>query len=381
LNILFVDQFSEVGGGQLCLLDVLDEVRNLGWRATLVVPGTGPMVAMSRARGIDVVAVPAGSSGSTGVNAARYVQQLAVQKQTICEVLGSQPFDVVYVNGPRMLPAIAGLKARPPVIFHAHNRPVSVLARTVACRAIRSTQAAVIACCRFIADVYSRCTSRDRLHVVYNGVAEIPFRERRFSGRLRIGMIGRVEPEKGQLTFVDAARALLEAGADCEFVMCGDPGPSATRYAARVRAAAEGLPVEHVPWQTGIAGLLDTLDMVVLPSSNEGLPRVVLEAFSAGVPVISFPTGGIPEIVEDGVSGYLVHERSARGLATRLLEIFGERRSGLAAIAATARARWESGHDALQYRRAVTDIIARVATGTGLEAQTERQLTRKAWMR
>jgi len=60
-------------------------------------------------------------------------------------------------------------------------------------------------------------------------------------------------------------------------------------------------------------------DIFVLPSYNEGLPMSILEAGSFGLPVISTPVGGIPEVIEDGVNGYLIEPGDIEALKDRLL--------------------------------------------------------------
>ena len=66
--------------------------------------------------------------------------------------------------------------------------------------------------------------------------------------------------------------------------------------------------------------LLPSFDLLALPSFTEGMPNVVLEAFAAGVPVVSTAVGGAPEVVENGVSGFLVSAGDPTALAERIRE-------------------------------------------------------------
>ena len=88
------------------------------------------------------------------------------------------------------------------------------------------------------------------------------------------------------------------------------------RYAAQVRTDAEGLPVEFAGWVDDIYACMAQLDLLLVPSAgHEATTRVILEAFAAGLPVIAFASGGIPEVVDDGVTGLLAKTSRGDGAA------------------------------------------------------------------
>ena len=153
------------------------------------------------------------------------------------------------------------------------------------------------------------------MSVIYNGVAgpprQFPADRRAGRGSPPIGCIGRIAPEKGQREFLAAAadhpsRAVRTAASSSTEPRCSPTRPP-TRYDAEVRAAAAGLPVEFPGWVDGrLRARWRSLDLLLVPSAgHEATTRVILEAFAAGVPVIAFRSGGIPEVVEDGVDGLL----------------------------------------------------------------------------
>ena len=115
---------------------------------------------------------------------------------------------MIYVNGPRLLPAVP---AGRPVIFHCHSLLDKRYAVRLVLGSIRSTRATVIGACRFVLAPLRLAGA----HVVYNGVRE--FAPRVPGDTFRIGMIGRIAPQKGQAEFVRAARGLR----DCRFTICG----------------------------------------------------------------------------------------------------------------------------------------------------------------
>ena len=108
MRIVFLDQFSDFGGAQLCLRDVLEEVSRLGWQAEVMAPGTGPLLDFARERGFAVQVLPLTrySNGSkTTSDVLRFGVDMARSAGVLRHVLQERPADLVYVNGPRILPA------------------------------------------------------------------------------------------------------------------------------------------------------------------------------------------------------------------------------------------------------------------------------------
>lgn len=91
-----------------------------------------------------------------------------------------------------------------------------------------------------------------------------------------------------------------------------------------------------------VAQALDESSLLVLPSFSEGLPRVAMESFARGRPVVGARAGGIPDIVEDGVNGVLVDPEDAGSIADGLVRVLGDRSEleRLAAGAAASSGRW-----------------------------------------
>jgi glycosyltransferase involved in cell wall biosynthesis len=129
-----------------------------------------------------------------------------------------------------------------------------------------------------------------------------------------------------------------------------------------VRESAVDLPLEFSGWQQDIGPTLAQLDMLVVPSLREpGAPRVVLEAFAARVPVVAFVSGGIPEIVINNSTGFLVEPPTAEALAAKLealLHAPGE----LRAVADRAYETWKEKYTLERYRREVLAVIGLTQT-------------------
>jgi glycosyltransferase involved in cell wall biosynthesis len=120
--------------------------------------------------------------------------------------------------------------------------------------------------------------------------------------------------------------------------------------------------VRFTGWIDDVATILDGFELLAVPSAAEpGLPRVVLEAFSAGVPVVALPSGGIPEAVRDNVTGFLATDATPAGLAAKLRAVMLGPPRELAQVARNARAEWESYWNVNRWRREVIAAIRATA--------------------
>lgn len=139
-----------------------------------------------------------------------------------------------------------------------------------------------------------------------------------------IGTLGRLMPSKGVRHLVDALRVERERGRAVRLVIVGE-GPDSENLKDQVSQLDLDELVEFRGFvSTGqIDGFLEAIDVFALASESEGLPYVLIEAMRACLPVVATAVGGVPEIVEDGVTGLLVEPRSPQQLAAafeRLVE-------------------------------------------------------------
>ena len=373
MRLLLLDQFSDPGGAQQGLLELLPAIRERGWKALVALPGDGDLFPRIRALGFDVARVECGpytSGRKSLMDAARFVTgtpKLARQIRRLAERIDA---DLVYINGPRLLPGAAMTGLRAPALFHSHSYLFPGVMRKLAGISLRRLDAWVVGTCRFVADPWRPYVRPERVSVIYNGVvgpalvgqAVPPARGS------HIGCIGRIAPEKGQREFLEAASLIHRALPECRFSIYGAPlfsDADATRYDADVRAAAAGLPVEFQGWVTDVYTALAHLDLVLVPSaSHEATTRVILEAFAAGVPVIAFPSGGIPEVVEDGRTGWLAG--SAQEMARLAIELLTGDPARLAAVAQAAREGWARNFTLERWRRQVLEAMERAASPTAI---------------
>jgi glycosyltransferase involved in cell wall biosynthesis len=169
----------------------------------------------------------------------------------------------------------------------------------------------------------------DRLAVIRNAVRADDFPqphpakrdalERMFPKRPRriVGAAGRLSPEKGFGVLAEAAAC---TDPNIGFIHFGC-GPLRKQLEHRIAALGIGDRFVLGGFSNDLDQFMPCFDALALPSFTEGLPNVVLEAFAAGVPVVATAVGGTPEVIEDGVSGYLVPPGKPVSLAERIHEL------------------------------------------------------------
>lgn len=168
----------------------------------------------------------------------------------------------------------------------------------------------------------------DRLHVMRNGVDLQRFRPQpRAQARAALGLsgdplllsVGNLVALKGHELVIDALAELLPTRPGARLVVVG-AGPLRESLAAHARARGLAAQVRFagaIP-NTEMLSWYSAADALVLASSREGWPNVLLEAMACGTPVVATDVGGIPEIVTAAVAGRIVRERSARALCAAI---------------------------------------------------------------
>ncbi len=143
---------------------------------------------------------------------------------------------------------------------------------------------------------------------------------------LRMVYIGRIAREKGLYETLQGLRLAHELGVDARLAIAGsgDEEPRLRRYAQALGIAGRTCFVGPV-FGSDKVKLLAGADVMVLPSYSEGLPYALLESMAAGIPVIATPVGAIPDVVTDGIHGFLIPPRDGKAIAESLAIMAGDR--------------------------------------------------------
>lgn len=339
MKVLFLDQHRiGISGAQFRLLDLA---------ATLPAHGITPIVACDpssslsdrlRALGVAQVAMvfPDLHSNGASKRLTYNIAELTHTSVRLCQAIRKTRAHVVHVNTlmPRLPGLLAARATRRPVIWHIRDFVVQPAWRRLY-RALSPLVDRIIAvsdACR------QEFAGHPRARTIYNGldVDRYVVSDPAVRARLRrellvaedgvlIGVVaGTLTPWKGHEVFLDAAAQLVRAShPPMTFVIACDH-PAERLVALRERARALGIErcVRFTGFVTEVPALLAALDVAVVPSlARDPLPGAVIEAMAAGRPVVGSRVGGIPEMLEDGKSGFLIDPGDPMVLADRLTRL------------------------------------------------------------
>ncbi len=326
-SIAFVNNFAGpgLGGGEVYLLNLIRGCIAAGMRADLVCERDGRLAEEARLLGVSVVPQHFGPARVQAVASA--VRRHVRESEPSIVHSGGVMSDLVAAR------AVQGLPIPLVNTVHVEVGAASMDGASYAGVALRrllqrySWKHAdrIIAVSHAVARSVERLgVETERVSVVHNGIdvsavrglarIETKLTTALPAAGLLVGCVARLEPVKGVADLVRAAGLLASERPDVSFVVVGGGSQEAL-----LMSLARDLGVADRIVFTGSvvpsAGILSRCDVAVVPSLSEGLGLVALEAMALGIPVVATRVGGLPEVVEDGVTGRLVPPNDPRAIA------------------------------------------------------------------
>lgn len=342
-GIVFFDPYPKViGGAQVVTLAVAEELQQRDVGVRILTTGGGALIDSARDAGLPngIVEMPAPlrTYGHATVGSARLAAaaSLPLAWWRMSRALRPRPA-VVHVTDLRGL-ILAGPPARTlgiPVVWHLHATEPEPLLNSIgsflATVALTPSQKVVSSLPPLV---------RRRCRVLRNGVpgSALDAPPARFEEQLVVSA-GRISAEKGVDVLLEATVQLLQSVPDARVRVYGGVQPGWEDYHRRL---VQRIDDEGLREQFELAGFVESPSMdwtqaslYVQPSRREaGLSLAVVEAMASGLPVVATSVGGLPEVVEDGVTGLLVNPEDpaalARGISDLLLDPDRSRRLGQA---------------------------------------------------
>ncbi|HEV8701917.1 MAG TPA: glycosyltransferase family 4 protein [Candidatus Polarisedimenticolia bacterium] len=348
-TILFLSERSDLyGGGQRSLCDLSSRLRPRGLRPLAVVPGPGPLTDALEGQGTEWAALPLPPLLSRG----GFGPLIALERLVrLARRLGA---DLLHSDSPRtaVYGGLAGRFLRRPHVWHVRaSRPSSA----VSDRLLVSLSDRIISVSRAASERSAAVRRSPAMRVVRTGLPDIHFLPRA-DARAALGLppdpfvcgvVGRVEEDKGRDDALAALFAIRRVAPSALLTFLGPldvDGRWAHTCSLRAAAAGAAGAVRLAGDRPDAGRLLRAFDLLLHPSRHEALPRVVIEALFAEVPVVASAVGGIPEIIEPGLSGLLVPSGDPDALGRAAARIASSPELGRSlATAGVARARTHFG--------------------------------------
>lgn len=268
-------------------------------------------------------------------------------------------------DGPAAVGLLASVLAEVPYSLTIHGPSEFDSPMTLALAEKVHRAAFTVAVCEFGRSQLYRWTRPEdweRIHIVHCGVNEA-FLDGPIGpppAAPRLVFIGRLAEPKGPLVLIEAAAQLARDGLDFHLVLVGD-GPLRPLVEDRIARHDLAGRVRLAGWMASdqVRAELLAARALVLPSFAEGLPVVLMEALALGRPAISTFVAGIPELIEPGVSGWLVPAGAVGPLANAMRQALTAPRETIEAMGRAGARRVAEHHDVRAEARKLVDLFTR----------------------
>jgi len=331
-----------MNGAEVSLYLLLKNIDRTQIQPVVILPSSGPLKDRLRALGIDVheVRVPwwvrMESDGQSLFE--RFKREVRTVRQ-LCQIIRQEGIQIVYTNSLVVCSgAISAFIRRRPHIWHVReilkDHPVlkSVLPVKALLKLVLAMSKKVVANSNATKQQFDRVKPRrDKIKVIYNSVEIAEASESNTQAALRTvevgdwsaAIVGSITKHKGQDVAIRAIAIAKKLIPNIRLMLIGDGTNGYIRHLEQLIQDL-GL-VKNVSFEgfcDDVAGILAQCRILICPSLIEPFGRTAIEAMSVGIPVIASDTGGLREIVREGVTGHLVPPGDYMGIAEKICELY-----------------------------------------------------------
>ena len=380
ISILYVSNTAKMSGAEFSLLSLMKGLDREQLRALLLLPEEGLFADRAREMGIELLIVPSMIRFGE-VHGLATLPRAIKTIWRIVKIIRRQRVRVVHANSPRAayIGGLAGRLAGAFTLTHVRDIDQSPFLSLTKSRMLGFLTDKIIAVSQATADAIFVVNPalRGKTEVVYNGIdlkgITVPPRQE-IRGRLGIsssvkliGAVGVIHPAKGQDILIRAAARISAVFPSLKVLLIGQVfHRNDESYGMKLKELVSELGIKDNVIFTGfrddIFALIQALDVFVHPAIfRDPLPRTLLEAAACGRPIVATKTGGIPEIIDDGISGILVEPGDAAALAVAVISLLQHPHEALC-LGVAARKKIEQDFPIHKHVSAITKIYRSFAS-------------------
>ena len=315
-NILYVSHEASLTGAPKCLYALIKRINQKKYHPIFFSPYQGPLIKKLRDIGVETIVF----KKNITLNLKRLIREKSI--------------DLVHVNTiVSTYGAFAGKLARKKVLWHIHEDISKGLWNRFLRQLIRVLSDRIVV----VSDrIHRSFGNKNKVTTIHNGIDIKEFVKDMEGDTIKqefdlnknfpiIGVIGSISPAKGHKYFLKALVEVERKYPKVATLIVGESPPVFRRWRGRMEELVKRIGLKERVIFTGlredISQIMAALDIFVLPSVYEAFGLVLLEAMAFKKPIIASNVGGIPEIVEDGITGLLVPPGDPESLAKAIIEI------------------------------------------------------------
>lgn len=379
IRVAHYNHTETVAGAERVLLDLLPRLRDVGVQSVLLCP-PGQLQKEAERLGIETRASDSLQARFTWnpLVLLKYVGSIFSTIRNIRRLLRDLKPDIIHANSVRAglvaTGATVGLEL--PVLWHVHDtlpaHPFSPFIRMIAALSPRTSFVVVShATSSTFAGKIAKRWIAPKTVVLHNAVTHpstrispderSAIRESLGVGeRFLIGCIGQICPRKNQLGMLEIFAEVQRSRPDIVLFIVGSAifphnKPYEQQLSKRLRELGINKNVHLLGQRSDVRVLLEAMDLLVVPSLSEPFPMIILESMSAGLPVVAHSVDGIPELIADGRTGWLVPPKEPRQMVSTIL--FAEQNPSQRSRIAQAASRAIRAHSPSVYAEKFGNIL------------------------
>ncbi len=372
-HLLQVIQQGQLRGAEVFALDLSDELaRRCKWKTSLLslAKVDDSYAAIAAAVGVDV----------TVARLARHSQHFDIRLAwKLRSLIEGGRYPIVQANGAGTLKYLVAARWLSRRRWRLVYRAIGVgtfwrrgTARRLAYSRLLAQPDLIVAVCRAVADDLLATTHVNprKVLVVPNGVRGARLRSQpgeRESTRATLGVtpaehlliyVGSLTPEKNVGVVIATVAKIRMEGLPVKALLVGD-GPLRRQLQDAVDREGLETTIQLLSSQASLGKYLASADLFLLPSLSEGMPAAIIEAGLNGMPTVAYSVGGVPEVIEDGITGLLVRPDDEAGFARAVAALLADdsRRVAMGEAARSRYRKFEIEVVADRYREAYETLL------------------------